>query len=380
MKKIPLCLFALAAASGALFGQNLTGSWQGSLQGPQGGPALRIVVKITRADDESLKATLYSIDQGGQPINASSATQQGSTLKLAIAAIGGNYEGKLGADGATITGTWSQAGAPAPLNLARATPETAWAIPEPAPPPKLMAAGANPSFEVATIKPSDPASQGASMLVGRGGGNLFTTTNSSLSDLITFAYGLHARQVTGGPAWMESDKFDVTAKPDQEGVPNVTQLRTMVQKLLVDRFQLTFHHDKKELSVYAITVAKTGPKMAKSQATGNLPGFGGRGPGNIGVRNTTMAEFAEFLQSRIVDRPVVDQSGLTDRYDFPLVWTPDGAQTGAPKPDAPPAASNPDDPPDLFTAFQQQLGLKLEATKAPVDVFVIDKVEKPSAN
>jgi uncharacterized protein (TIGR03435 family) len=380
MKKLLLWMFAFAAGQGALLAQNITGSWQGSLPSPQGRPPLRIVIKISRADDESLKATLYSIDQGGQAIHASSASQQGSTLKMTIAVIGGSYEGKLSGDGASITGTWTQGGPPAPLNLARATPETAWAIPEPPPPPKVMRADADPSFEVATIKPSNPETPGTSMLVGRGGGNLFTTTNTTLTDLITFAYGIHARQVTGGPAWLESEKYDITGKPDQPGVPNVTQLRTMVRKLLVERFQLTFHHDKKELSVYAITVAKTGPKLSKTQATGNLPGFGGRGRGSIAVQNSTMAEFAEFLQGRIVDRPVVDQTGLTERYDFPLKWTPDGSQAATPEPNAPPASGNPDDPPDLFAAFPQQLGLKLESTKAPVDVLVIDRVQKPSEN
>jgi uncharacterized protein (TIGR03435 family) len=108
-----------------------------------------------------------------------------------------------------------------------------------------MPADANPAFEVSTIKPSPPEARGNSILVGRGGTNLFTTTNTTLSDLITFAYGLHARQVTGGPSWIDSDEFDVTGKPDQPGIPNVTQLRTMVQKLLEDRFQLTFHRESR---------------------------------------------------------------------------------------------------------------------------------------
>ena len=381
MKKLLLWTCALAAGPIALFAQNITGSWQGTLQGPQG-RSLRLIVKVTRADDESLKAVLYSIDQaGGQPINATSATLQGSAFKMTIAGIGGTYEGKMNADGASITGTWSQGGAPAPLVLARATPETAWTIPDPPPPPKLMAADANPAFEVATIKPANPDTPGASMLVGRGGGNLFTTTNSTANDLITFAYGLHARQVTGGPAWLESEKFDISAKPDQAGVPNLTQLRTMVQKMLADRFQLAFHRDKKELSAYVLTVSKTGPKMAKTEGTtGVLPGFGGRGPGNIIVRNATMEEFASFLQSRILERPVVDQTGLTVRYDFTLLWTPDSAQLAALGPNAPPVATNPDAPPDLFAAMQQQLGLKIESAKTPVEVLVIDKVEKPSGN
>src|SRR5262249_2514240 len=148
---------------------------------------LRIVLKISRAADESLKATMYSIDQGGQPVNASTATQQGSALKLTISAIGGTYEGKLNADGDSITGTWSQGGGPGlPLNLVKATPSTEWAIPEPRPAPKPMPADATPVFEVATIKPSAPDAQGRSILVGRGGTNLFTTTNTPLNDLIVF--------------------------------------------------------------------------------------------------------------------------------------------------------------------------------------------------
>ena len=381
MKKLTLWLLTLVLTGGAALAQNVAGTWQGSLQGPSGGRSLRIVIKISRADDESLKAILYSIDQGGQPINASSISQQGSRVKLTIAAIGGDYDGRLSTDGNAIDGTWTQAGPAAPLKLARATPETAWTIPESSPPPKLMPADAAPTFEVATIKPSKPDARGSSMLVGRGGANLLTTTNTSLIDLITMAYGMHARQITGGPGWLETEKYDITAKPDREGLPNVDQLHVMIQKLLADRFQLAFHREKKELSVYAITVAKGGPKLAKSDAQGKLPGFGGRGPGNIGVRNSTMEQFAGFLQARILDRPVVDQTGLMDRYDFRLMWTPDTAQAAVAGPNPPaPAVDNADAPPDIFTAFQQQLGLKLESKKAPAEVLVIDHVEKPSEN
>jgi uncharacterized protein (TIGR03435 family) len=386
MKKLMLWLIVLAAGSGgALFGQNIAGTWQGTLQPPQG-KALRIVIKISRADNESLKAVLYSIDQPSPPIPATSATLQGPTFKMAIAAIGGEYEGKMSADGATITGTFSQGGIPTPLNLLRATEETAWAIPDPPPPPKLMAADAKPTFEVATIKPSGPDTPGTFITVGRGGGNLFTTGNSTLQDLIVFAYGVHPKQLSGAPGWSESDKYDVSGKPDTAGLPSIAQMQAMVKQLLAERFHLTFHKEKKELSCYAITVGKNGLKIAKTTITGRtLPGFGGRGPGNIVVQNATMEEFAGFLQSRILERPVVDQTGLTDRYDFGLKWTPDVAQAplgpnAPPAPNPPPASENVDAPPDLFTAFLQQLGLKIESTKAPVDVMVIDKVEKPSAN
>ena len=369
----------MALLSGrSLLAQEISGTWQGTLET---GKSLRIVLKISKADDDTLKATMYSIDQGGQPIPVSAITFQGSTVKMTVAAISGAYEGKLGTDGNTIAGTWTQ-GPPLPLNLTRATNDTAWTIPEPLPPPKRMAPDANPEFEVATIKPSKPEER-FSLMVNRSG--MLNTTGSSLSDLIKAAYDLHPRQITGGPSWLESDKYDVTGKPDQEGVPSLQQMKQMVQKLLADRFQLVFHRDKKELSVYAITVAKSGPKLTKDDSNpSGLPGFGLGGPGSLNVRNSTIAEFASMLQANILDQPAVDQTGFgSARYDFTLTWTPDAHQSvgfGSNAPPAPPPTDNPDAPPDLFTAFQQQLGLKLDSTKAPVDVFVIDRVEKPSEN
>ncbi len=377
MKKLMLWSIALAALMGtALQAQNLTGTWQGTLAaGPQ---TLRIVMKVSLNDDK-LQATMYSIDQGGQPISASAISQSGSTVKIAVAAIGGNYEGKLSPDGNTITGTWTQ-GPPSPLNLTRPTPETAWTIPEPPPPPKPMPADATPSFEVATIKPAKPDGR-FSLLVNRSG--MLNTTSTSVNDLIKFAYNLHPKQIGSGPSWLDSDKFDVSAKPDTPGIPSGNQLKAMVQKLLEVRFGLKFHLDKKELSVYAITILKTGSKLTKNDSNPNgLPGFGG-GPRGMNVRNSTMAEFAGMLQANILDQPVVDQTELgTGRYDFILKWTPDAAQRGlGGQPANPvPAADDPEAPPDLFTAFQQQLGLKLQPTKAAVDVLVVDKVEKPSDN
>lgn len=356
--------------------QDIAGTWQGTLQ-PPNGPTLRIVMQISK-DGQNLKAVMNSIDQPAPPFNAAATTFQNSVLKITVPAIGGTYEGRMNGDGNSISGTWTQ-GAAMALNLTRATPQTAWAIPEPPPPPKPMAADANLAFEVATIKPANPETRGQSILVGRGGSNLFTTTNTTLNDLITFAYGIHVRQIVGGPAWLESDKFDISAKPEQPGIPNVTQLGTMVKKLLAERFGLAFHSEKRELSAYVITVGKNGPKLAKDESGGVLPGFGGRGPGSVGVRNSTMAEFAGFLQGRILDRPVVDQTGLSGKFDFTLDWRPDLTQLppGANAPQLPPEVEA---RPDLFTAIQEQLGLKLEPAKTPVEVYVIDKVQKPSEN
>jgi uncharacterized protein (TIGR03435 family) len=379
MKKLVLGLIVFAVGGRVLDAQDIGGTWQGSLQ-PPNGPTLRLVLQITKPDDKSLKAVFYSIDQGGRPIDAGAVSFQNSVLKIALPAIGGNYEGRMNGDGNSISGTFTQGG-PLPLTFNRATPQTAWAIPEPPPPPKPMAPDVNPVFDVATIKPANPENRGSSMLVGRGGSNLFTTTNTTLRDLITMAYGIHARQVVDAPAWTESEQFDISAKPEQPGIPNLPQLATMVQKLLAERFGLAFHKEKRELSAYILTVGKSGPKMAKNESGNILPGFGGRGPGAVGVQNSSMAEFAGFLQGRMLDRPVVDQTGLSGKFNFTLEFRPDAQLQappgGGPPPQLPPEIEN---RPDLFTAIQDQLGLKLESGKAAVEVYVIDKVTKPTEN
>lgn len=374
MKNLASALVALALSTcSSLLAQDITGTWQGTLKAERD---LRTVLKISKPDSGGLKAVLYSIDQGGQGIPASSITLDGATIKMSIEMIDGKFEGKLSADGSLITGTWTQ-GNPLPLILKRATPETEWTIPEPPPRPKPMPADAKPVFEVATIKPSKAGAPGKGF---RMNGRQFTTLNTSLNDLMTFAFGIHVRQIVGGPAWFESEKYDLLATPDVEGQPNHDQIRGMMQKLLADRFQLKFHRDKKELSVYTILVAKGGPKLTKSESDSQLPGLFFRGLGNLPARNATMGEFAGLLQSAVLDKPVVDQTGLTGRFDFTLKWTPDEFQFSGLgiKPPAP--TDSADAPPDLFTAIQQQLGLKLESTKAPAEVFVIDHVEKPSEN
>jgi uncharacterized protein (TIGR03435 family) len=376
MKKLTLWMTALAALLGsALQAQNIAGNWQGTLQaGPQ---KVRIVFKIALENDK-LKATLNIVDQPSPPIAATIA-RDGSTVKMTIPAINGNYEGKLSGDANSIAGTLTL-GAPQALNLARATPETAWTIPEPPPPPVRMAADAKPAFEVATIKPSDPARPGQIVTLR---GVEVITTNTTVRDLINLAYWLHPKQVTGGPAWTESEKYDMTGKPDAPGQPSVDQMKMMIQKLLTDRFQLKFHFEKRDLSAYAVGITKTGVKIIRSQDDPKgYPGwyFGRTAAGTtLTFRNSPMSQVTAILQN-FLDKPVVDQSGLSEKYDFTLTFTLDPAQAarlGGPPTSAP---DNPDAAPDIFAAFQQQLGLKLESTKAPVDVMVIDKVEKPSEN
>ena len=376
MKKLMLCVLALALFSGGVLlaqVQDITGTWQGTIKVP--GRDLRTVIKISKSDSGALKAVMYSIDQGGQGIGASAITQDGPTVKMSVSTINGTYEGKLSSDGTLIEGTWTQGASSFPLVLDRATNDTAWAIPAP---PTPMAANADPAFEVATIKPSNPDAPGKGFTVR---GRQFATFNTTLNDLITFAYGLHAKQIEGGPDWLGKDKYDITAKPDGEGQPNDKQWRVMLQKLLADRFQLKFNRQKKDLPVYAIVIAKSGSKLTKSEGDPNgLPGLFFRGLGDLPARNANMADFAGLLQGAVLDRPVVDQTGLSGRFDFTLKWTPDESQFTGMGVHVPAATDNPDAPPDLFTAIQEQLGLKLESTKAPVDVLVIDNVQKPSSN
>jgi uncharacterized protein (TIGR03435 family) len=243
-----------------------------------------------------------------------------------------------------------------------------------------MSATADPGFEVATIKPSDPGKPGKVITVR---GQNIVTMNTTLDDLISLAYDVHARQIAGAPAWLESEKYDLEVKPDVPGQPNVPQLKIIIQKLLADPFQLKFHREKQELSVYAITVAKTGARLTKSQSDPNgLPGlaFGRGNPGtSLNVRNATVGEVAGVLQGSVLDKPVVDQTGLTDKYDFTVKFTPEAGQMAGFGPQ-PPAVDSPDAPPDVFAAFEQQLGLRLSSAKAPADVLVIDRVEKPSGN
>lgn len=383
MKKLLLKILAPAMlACGVLFGQasapDITGTWQGTLSIPQANRELRTVIKIAK-DGSALKGTFYSIDQGGQPIGMGAITVNGQTVKMAIPGIAGNYEGKLDSDGVNLTGTFTQGNAPLPLNLKHVPDAQAWEIPKPPPPVAKMPADANPSFEVATIKPGRPGSPGKGLIMRDP--RTFMTINYSAADLIAFAYGLHPRQITGAPAWLESELFDIQATPDPPGQPNIEQIKIMVQKLLADRFKLTFHRDKKELSVFALTVGKTGLKLTPSSGDPKgLPGLGLQGFGRSFANNATMENYAGFLQSTVLDRPVVDQTGLTARFDFQLKWTPDDSQFPGIRGQLPPPPENADAPPDLFTALQQQLGLKLEPTKTQVGVIVIDRVEKPTAN
>src|SRR6185369_14800552 len=285
------------------------------------------------------------------------------------------------ADGNTITGSWSQGDA-RPLILVKATPTTTWAIPEPPPPPKMMDASAKPQFEVATIKPSDPNRPGWGIGINPSG--ILNTINTTLADLVKFCYDLHPKQVVNAPAWFDTDKFNITAKPDTPGMASLPQMKAMVQQLIVDRFGLKFHNDKREIQAYAITVAKGGEKIKKEENVKlPLPGFGGVPQRGFNVRNATIEEFGSVLQAQFMDLPVVDQTNFGEtRYSFVLKFTPDPGMRpfGGAAPPPPPPSPDGDVPPDIYGAMEQQLGLRMQKARPNVPVMVIDKVEKPSEN
>jgi uncharacterized protein (TIGR03435 family) len=375
MKKFLLFLVSLASLAGSAQAQDITGTWQGTLSV---GRDLRIVVKFSKDPAAAWKGTFYSIDQGGANIGLSKIVVKDGTVSFALPQIGGEYTGKLSADGGMITGTFTQGSNPLAFVLTHVKPEAAWSIPEP--PAKLppMAADANPSFEVATIKPSQPDQQGKRIRVDA---RHFSTVNTTLVDLLSFAYGVHQKQIIGLPPWADTDKFDLSGDPDAPGAPNDKQWKSMLKKLFADRFKLAFHEDKKELSVYAITLAKGGSKLTPSASDPNtLNSNFFTALGNMVNVNSSMKDFAGVLQSVVLDRPVVDQTGLTGRYDFKLKWTPDESQFGGMGIKVPPPTDAADAPPSLYTAIQEQLGLKLDPVKASVDVIVIDHLEKPSDN
>jgi uncharacterized protein (TIGR03435 family) len=216
------------------------------------------------------------------------------------------------------------------------------------------------------------------------GNSRFVAKAYSLNLLIAAAYSLNPHTISGGPGWVDSDHFDIVAVTPGDVRPSHDEQMAMLRTLLTDRFKLTFHREQKEFSIYSLEIVKGGPRLKPSTAAADAPHVVGPGvlypepPVHIAlpVRNATLDEFAELMQRGILDRPVVNHTGLTGRFDFDLEWAPDETQFGG---DVPAASSTAPAPP-LFTAIQQQAGLTLRPTRGMVSALVIDTVERPTAN
>jgi uncharacterized protein (TIGR03435 family) len=256
-------------------------------------------------------------------------------------------------------------------------------------------------YEVVSVKPNKSGNFGRTQITSDG----LTMPNVSLQFLIQFAFGIQDFQFSGMPGWLNSERFDIDAKMDpavadalQKLSPDDQKLarQKMLQALLADRFQLTIHRETRELQVYSLTVAKNGPKLHEAKsgdtyANGIKYPNGGGGPGAVMLRmgptsqtmsaqavpiSTLVRQFVTTLRS-----PILDKTGLTGKYDFTLTWTPEDQMASGGVPNGQPAIAAPDPSgATLFTALQEQLGLKLESGKGPVEMIVIDHVERPSGN
>lgn len=285
--------------------------------------------------------------------------------------------------------------------------------------PPESAASHSYTFEVASIKPDKSAGQMMRLMFSPGG---FNGVNILLEDLVKLAYNTEEKQVIGAPGWLNSDHYDVEAKMDNETADAVHKMseedahaarRQMLQALLADRMKLVVHRETREQPIYELVVAKGGLKIQEAKPGDTYPngikgpdgvahgGMMRMGRGEVTGQGLPVSSLARLLTMQL-GRTVVDKTGLSGKYDFTLHWTPDesqgrmfrgpgpgpgaGSAAGGGAAGAGPGAassadnSSADSGPTIFTAIQEQLGLKLESSKGPVDVIVIDHVERPSEN
>jgi uncharacterized protein (TIGR03435 family) len=254
------------------------------------------------------------------------------------------------------------------------------------------------SYQIVSIKPHLPGQSGRSTQILPDG---YAASDISLQDLVMEAYGFDTnpmtdQEVARQPGWFKSERFDVNARVDSSDVPTLqdsmkpkglaeyianlqnhvpTIRMLMLQELLADRFHLKVHHEVQQLPVYSLVIAKGGSKLAVSKIEDPTQGNMQAGNGELAVKGMPLILILDSLTEES-GRPIIDHTGLTGNYDFTLKWAPEQKQMSSPTNAAGPDIAGP----SLFTAVQEQLGLKLEPTKAPVDTIVIDHLEQPSEN
>jgi len=220
------------------------------------------------------------------------------------------------------------------------------------------------AFEVASVKPNvqGEASGFDFDFTAEGG---IKSRNFSVWNLIRSAYNLRDLQITGGPSWVKSQGFDIQAKPPQTAAPVArNQTLLMLQALLEDRFQLKFHRETRQVAAYALTVAPRGPQLPPARE-----GRGRTTMGDLDAPSLTLTSLCHVIEFDL-DRPVVNQTGLDGPFAIRLQWDSDRAPKEARDPSKP----------SLITAIQEQLGLRLDSARAPLEMFIIDSVERPSEN
>jgi uncharacterized protein (TIGR03435 family) len=371
MKRVLLAAAYLLAVT-TLHAQSIIGTWQGTLSIPglaQAAPANRnprIVFTIDKSADGSFHGGLTFVDYGNSlPLTSVNLAAPDVTFAQSDAGI--TFRGKLSADGQSIAGTWTQGQRSLPLTLQLGSEDTLWKSAASLPP---MAADADPSFEVATIKPATADEQHANFDLRA---HRFTATGTSAKELIKIAWNIRGRQVIGGPPWLEDKKFDIVAEPDTPGRPSEEQSRKMVHKLLIERFHLQAHTEQQLYPVLALTLDPKAPRPTPSDPkfSDNVNMIPRRDGDDfvLHITGATIPQMLAFIMNTFQARQLVDETGLTGTYNITLRLAG--------------LAQGPVSDEDVGTALvqaAQQAGFKFTAKKEPLPIVVVDHIDPPTPN
>jgi len=377
MKRAILAAAAVifAAAITPLHAQSIAGTWQGTLpiaasaQGSSyntGSP--RVVFTIEKSADGTFHGGITFIDRGAT-VPLTSVTFSAPDVTFAESHAAFTYRGKLSADGKSIAGTWTQSNQSFPLTLQFATTDVASTrvVPAPLPP---MAADADPSFEVATIKPATPDE--AHALFNLRARN-FSATGVTATELIKIAWNVRGRQVIGGPPWLNDKRYDIVAEPDTPGLPSEEQNRVMVHKLLTERFHLQAHTGQQDYPVLALTIDPKAPRPVPADP--NFSPNGGMSARRDGddivlqFSGTTIPQMLAFIMNTFQDKQLVDETGLAGIYNITLRI--EGLTQG-------PVSS--DDVGSALVQAAAHAGFKFTSKKEPLLVVIVDHIDPPTPN
>ena len=362
-----LALMVSASLHAQTNAQSIVGTWQGTLTFAAN--STRVALTLQKKPDGSLYGGLKWIDNDFGFV-FSSIKFSAPEVTLAQDMPNMTFHGQLSADGQSIAGTLIEGKQSFPLTLALATPDTLWR--RAGPPP--MAANADPSYDVATIKPATPQEihpvYDLQALE-------FHATGTSAGELIKIVYKIRGRQIINMAPWVENSKFDITAKSDTPGVPSEDQTRVMVRKLLAERFHLVCHTDTQLYPVLAITLNPKGPapKPSDPDFNGHNGGFARQDGGDVLLQlsGVTMTQFIKTLMDRYRDKQIVDETGLTGIYDITL-RLPAAALQGIGDGGAE------DEVGSDYIAAAEKAGFKFTSKKSPIPVVVIDHIDPPTPN
>jgi uncharacterized protein (TIGR03435 family) len=369
---LSVAVFVLGTAI-SLHAQSIAGTWQGTLpiSGAAQGASVygnpRIVFTIEKSSDGSFHGGITFIDRGATvPLTSVTFSTPDVTFSESSAAF--TYRGKLSADGKSIAGTWTQGNQSFPVTLQFATTDTLGTH-APAP-PAPMAADADPSYEVATIKPATADEQHPIFDLRA---HRFNATGTSAKELIKVAWNIRGRQVIGGPPWLEDHKYDIIAEPDTPGLPSEAQSRLMVRKLLTERFHLVAHTDQQLYPVLALTLDPKAPRPVPSDPNFNPNGgASSRRDGDdivLQFSGITIPQMLAFMMNTFQDRQLIDETGLTGVYNVTLriVGLPQGPNSS-------------DDLGSALVEAAQHAGFKFVSKKEPLSVVIIDHIDPPTPN